>query len=41
MFEIPVDAVRVTDEERHGVSERTISRWIDEARTVDALRSVA
>lgn len=41
MFEIPVDAVRVTDEERREVAERTISRWIDEACTVEALRSVA
>ena len=41
MFEIPVGAVRVTDEDRREVAERTISRWIDEARTIDALRSVA
>lgn len=41
MFEIPVGAVRVTDEERREVAERTISRWIDEACTVEALRSVA
>lgn len=26
---------------KHGVSERTISRWIDEACTIEALRSVA
>ena len=34
-------ASAVTLARRHGVSERTVSRWIDEACTIEALRNVA